>query len=92
MLLWQELVLNGLNVSAEFLILSIAVIGSVILLSKDIKIGMMLNFTIFSAIFMWFYMVGMDWTLPLYIVIFWIIAMALSIIPTEKTSNTGGFI
>jgi hypothetical protein len=89
---------NGINliqqntgVSFEWYVLLIIILGSLIFMAKDFKLGLIILFTLSAAVFVWFYQMGYEWTMPLATFFISLILLALSLFAVSTTSTTGGF-
>jgi len=83
---------TNLGVSMDYIILIIAVFGSLIFYAKDFKIGLIMTFLFSGLSFMLSYAVGGNW-MPSAVVFFMsLAAMSLSLYAVSKAQAQGGLV
>lgn len=92
-MIWGEiadLVAGNAGMQFEAIVCLIMVLGSIVFVAKDFKLGLVSIFVSMSGVFIWFYSAGMEWWLPLTILLLSLVVMTLGLLATDKTSPTGG--
>lgn len=85
------LIEQNLGISTEGTIVLIVFFGVVAAFyARDFKIGAILGMIGFAAIFVWFYVAGWNWQLPLIISLIQLVILALILFFTQKTANIYG--
>ena len=87
-----DMVVENVGVSLEWVIILIFCLGTIIFAAKDFKLFIIVLFTMTAGLFIWFYEVGLDYTLPLSIFFISLVVLVLSLFSVDKSSTTGGFI
>lgn len=84
-------VATNVGVSKEWIFLLIVMVGSIIFMAKDFKIGLLVLMVTTASLFVWFYEQNLNWVLPFVVFIACLVIMALSLFAVNKSSTTGGF-
>lgn len=84
-------VITNIGVSFEWTVLIIAILATMPFFAKDFKTGIIALMLSAAGLFVWFYELGYNYTLPLIIFFMSIIVMALSLYGVQSSSATGGF-
>jgi len=87
-----QTVTTNLNMGFENIIILIVILGGLIFYAKDVKLGFIMGFLMFAAVFMWFYAAGLFYTLPLMLSLGHFVMMCFSLYFDDKTGKVGGFI
>lgn len=85
-------VVTNVGVPMEWLIILVLCLGTIIFAAKDFKLFVIVLFTITGGIFIWFYEIGLDYTIPLSLFFMSLVILVLSLFAVDKSSTTGGFI
>lgn len=85
-----QLILDTLLTNLEILLVGLSFLGSLLFATKDFKFVPMISLGLNSALFIWFYNAGLNFTIPLYGLLLSFVGMVLLIIPSSNTSTTGG--
>lgn len=86
----MDLVANNVGMSFEFLTVLILTIGAMVFVAKDFKLFLVAEFTTMAGVFIWFYEVGLQWWIPLSLLLMSLVIMTFTIFASDKTSPTGG--
>ena len=92
-MVWLDIITtatNGIGMSFEYLVVFVLTLGSLLFIAKDFKLGMIALFVSMAGVFIWFYEVGLNWSIPLTLLLITLVVMAFTIFATDKTSATGG--
>lgn len=80
---------ESLNMSFETLVILIVAVGGLIFYGKDFKLGVVLHFFLFSALFVWFYTSHLNYTSSLVAMLLSFAIMALTLYFTSS-GRVGG--
>lgn len=86
-----QLLLDNLLLNLETVLVGLSFLGSVLFTVKDFKFFPLILIGLNSVLFIWFYNVGLNFSLPLSALLIGLIIFVLLIIPANTTSTTGGF-
>lgn len=93
MLGYIESIVANLSMSFEAIICFIAFVGGIIFYAKDFKLGVVLHLLFFGGIFTWFYLAGLNWTLPLIIMLCSLVLLVFSLFAIfNQKDKYGGFL
>lgn len=82
---------QNLGISIEGLICLVVFIAAVMAFyARDFKIGAIIGMIGFGAMFVWFYIAGWNWQLPLVLSLIQLVILALILFLTQKTANIYG--
>lgn len=84
-----DLIVGNLGVSLEYLILLMTVLGCIIFMTKDFRLGLIIMFVMFMAEYMMFYLLGLNTFAALIAIFVNIVVLALSIYVTHSKSTVG---
>lgn len=82
-----QIAMTNLDMSFSWIILVIALTGSIIWFYADFKVGIVVNMLLFGSIFVWFYEAGLMWQLPLTIFILFFVFLVLSLYTVSKSEG-----
>lgn len=92
MWLGLENLFSNIGVSFESTLLFIAVVGNLIIMAKDFKIGFIFLFVISGGLFMWFYNIGFNYVPSLVVMLMSLVILSFTLYPVTKTGEAGGFV
>jgi hypothetical protein len=81
---------GNLLMTFEGLLLTIMGFGSIIWFAKDFKLGLIINFMLFGAVFAWFYTAQMNYNLSMLIFLFTFVLMCMSLYTALSFKGTSG--
>ena len=90
MWLGLETAQTNLGVSLEYTVFIVMVIGSIIFMAKDFKLGIILLLSQSAGVFIWFYEAGLAYIYPLITLFICVVILTLTLLVVDKTSKTGG--
>lgn len=85
-------VAQNVGVSFENIILGVLLLGGLVFYAQDAKLGIILHFVAFSSAFILFYSLGLDYAIALTMVFIFLILLAFTLIPVNKTTQQGAVI
>lgn len=86
-----DMVFTNIRVSFEWTVVLVLLLASFVIAGRQFQIAMIVLFSTMAGVFIWFYETGLNWTLPLIVMIMALVVLALSLYTTNATSQTGGF-
>jgi hypothetical protein len=86
-----ELITANLQMDFEYILFLLALIGSIIFMAKDFKLGIVINMIFNAALFIWFYETALIWAIPFIALLIDLVILSLLLFAVNKTSMTGGF-
>lgn len=88
-----ELAASNLGMAFEYIVLLVAVLGGFVFFAKDFKLGVVLEFFLSGAVFMWSYGMGWDYVPALATMLSWFVVLTFTLYFIGKQqATTGGFI
>lgn len=85
---------TNVGVSFEWIVMIIFLCGGIIFAARDFKLALVMYFVGSAAIFMWFYIAGLNYLVPLVVMFMSLVLMSFSLYAVMKTQQLpgGGFI
>lgn len=92
--MWEaiSLVAGNIGMSFENIILLITGIGGLFFFAKDWKLGAIMYFFVNGCLFLWFYNLDLNWIPVLILCLFGLVLLSLTMLPTNKSVQSGGII
>jgi hypothetical protein len=84
-----EIITDNTGTSFEIWLLIIVMVGSVIFMAKDFKLGVVIQLLLSGGLFMWFYQAGYNWVLPLVLFFINLIILAFTLYAVSKSTEQG---
>lgn len=84
------IIFENINVSAEWTLFIIALCGSLIFFATDFKLGLVLNFLVFSLLFLYMYHEGLNYVPFIVVALISLVIMSITLLLIQKTSTQGG--
>lgn len=83
-------IFDNVGVSAEYTLLIIMLCAGLIFFATDFKLGLVVNFMIFSCCFLWMYSQGLNYVPFLIVSFIMLILMSLGFLMIQKATTSGG--
>lgn len=84
-----EVIEGNLGFTFEWIVCIVLLFGSLIFMAKRFVLGVIINFVLFSAVFVWFYQAGYNWQLPIIFSLLNMIVLFLSLLFLNKSQERG---
>lgn len=90
MILGLEHLIENVGISFENIILIIVLVGNLLFMAKDYKLGITMYFITSGCLFMWFYAADYNYAPSLIVFFISLIILALSLYTVNKSASSGG--
>lgn len=87
-----DTLIGNVGVSLEWLVCMLAFFAGLVFYAKDYKLGVVMQFFVFSLIFMWFYTKDYNYFIPAVFMFLSLILMSFSLFFADKDASRSGFI
>jgi hypothetical protein len=81
------LVESGAYMSIENILMLIFALGGLMFYAKDLKLGLIMHFILFSGLFMMFYALNWRWITPLIISLVFLVFISLTLIMVSNKAD-----
>ena len=83
-----DFLFENIGLSFEWTIILISLLGVVFtFFAKNFKLGMSILVIMSAGLFVWFYEQGFNWSIPLILMLIFIVILVLSLIAVNKSSQ-----